>query len=68
MAAPDGGAVVQIESNKDDARPPSSVTVAAGSTTGTFAIPTATVSNDTDVTLTASYNEQVKSAQFRLTH
>lgn len=67
IAAPDGGAVVQLASSNDDARPPASVTVAAGSMTSTFAIPTATVTNATDVTVTASYNDQIKSAQIRLT-
>src|SRR5471032_3241876 len=38
IAAPDGGAVVQLASSGDDARPPASVTVAAGSTIATFAI------------------------------
>jgi len=54
--APSGGAVVALESsNRDVARVPAAVTVAAGATTATFTIDTSTVTVTTNVTIQATY-------------
>ena len=56
-AAPSGGAVVALtSSNTGAATVPTSVTVAAGATSASFAVATATVTGSTSATLTASYN------------
>jgi hypothetical protein len=65
-AAPSGGATVTIESSNTDARPPASVAVSAGSRSATFTIPTADVSSDTEVTITATYSGVSKSVQIRV--
>jgi hypothetical protein len=55
-AASAGGAIVRLESsNITVARVPSSVTVAAGATTATFVVDTATVDTRTTVTFTATF-------------
>src|SRR5712692_1623953 len=55
-AAPSGGAVVTLtSSNTAAATVPASITIAAGSTSGTFTATTAGVSAATNVTITASY-------------
>lgn len=55
-AAPSGGAVVTLFSNNSDiAKVPASVTVAAGSTSNTFRIETATVPSQAVVTIEATY-------------
>src|SRR6266550_8677487 len=64
--APDGGAVVALTSSGQDARPPSSVNVASGNRTATVTIPTASVSNATEVMITATYRGDSKSVQIRL--
>ena len=64
--APDGGAVITLASNNQDARPPASVNVSAGNRTATVTIPTASVSKDTEVSITASYGGVSKPVQIRL--
>jgi hypothetical protein len=64
--APDGGAVVALASSGQDARPPASVNVSAGNRTATVTIPTAGVSNVTEVVITASYGGVSKPVQIRL--
>jgi hypothetical protein len=55
-AAPAAGAVVQLESgNRDAAKVPGSVTVAAGNKTATFVVDTSTVPLPTNVTIQATY-------------
>lgn len=55
-AAPAGGAVIALESsNVDVARVPASVTVAAGSTSASFTITTATVLANNAATIRAAY-------------
>ena len=56
-AAPTGGAVVTLtSSNTVVATVPASITISAGSTTGTFSVATTGVSAATNVTITASYS------------
>jgi hypothetical protein len=63
-AAPSAGAVVTLSSgNPDVVEVPGSVTLAAGSTSGTFRIGTSTVSTERVVTITATYAGVSKSAQ-----
>ena len=64
--APSGGASVAIESSNTDARVPSSVSIGGGNRSGTFTINTADVSNDTEVTITATYAGVSKSVQIRI--
>lgn len=67
-AAPAGGAVVRLESsNINAARVPSSVTVAAGATTATFVIDTATVETRTTVTFTATYADLARTTTLSVT-
>jgi hypothetical protein len=67
-AAPAGGAVVRLESsNLNAARVPSSVTVAAGATTATFVIDTATIDTRTTVTFTATYADLARTATLTVT-
>jgi hypothetical protein len=55
-AAPNGGATVRLESsNITAARVPESVTVAAGASSASFTITTATVGNPSSTTITATY-------------
>lgn len=62
-AAPAAGAVVALSSaNSDIAKVPSTVTVAAGSTSNTFRVDTSTVPVDATVTITATYAEVSKTA------
>ena len=61
--APTGGAVVTLtSSNTAVATVPASITIAAGSTTGTFSVATAGVSVATNVTITASYGGATQTA------
>src|SRR5262245_9293753 len=55
-AAPAGGAVVMLASNKPAATVPISVTVAAGATTATFTVHTTTVTAGTIAMITATYD------------
>ena len=64
--APAGGTVVTIATNSVDARPPVSVTVIAGTSSLTFPIVTRSVSNETEVTITASLRGESRSVQVRL--
>ena len=67
-AAPAGGAVVRLESsNINAARTPSSVTVAAGATTATFVVDTATVETRTSVTFTATYADLARTTTLSVT-
>src|SRR5262249_12502404 len=62
-AAPAGGAVVSLSSsNTSAAQGPSSVTVAAGNTSATFAVTTSAVSTSTAITITAVYAGTAKTA------
>ena len=58
-AAPEGGAVVSLESSSGTAKVPRSVTVTAGTTTATFVIDTSTVGTRTPITLKAIYSDEV---------
>src|SRR6516164_5202118 len=60
-AAPAGGAVVALTSNKTAATVPTSVTVAAGATTATFRVNTTTVTVGTIAMITATYDGISKS-------
>jgi Subtilase family len=60
--APSGGAVVNLSSSASAATVPSSVTVIAGYTSGTFTVNTSTVTASTPVTITASYAGVSKTA------
>ena len=67
-AAPAGGAVVSLSSsNTDVAGVPASVTVAAGSTSATFAITTSSVAANATVTLTASYGGTSRTGSLTVT-
>jgi hypothetical protein len=62
-SAPSGGAVVSLSSgNSGIARVITSVTVAGGATSATFAITTKPVSTSTSVTITASFGGATRSA------
>jgi hypothetical protein len=66
--APSGGAVVRLESsNRDVARVPASVTVAAGATTTTFSVDTATVPTRSTITITAAYAGLERTAALTVT-
>ena len=54
-AAPAGGAVIPVANTNGNALVPSSVTVAAGTTTKTFTVPTKTVTSPTVGSVTAAY-------------
>ena len=54
--APAAGAVVSLSSNSPAASPPATVTVAAGSPSASFSIPTSDVATSTPVTITANWN------------
>lgn len=67
-AAPSGGAVVSLTSgNTSVATVPSSVTVAAGSTSATFTVSTVSVTANTSVTISGTYNGTTKSATLTVT-
>ncbi len=66
-AAPPGGAVVTLSSSSGTATVPSSVTVAAGSTSASFTIQTSPVSTATSVTITATYNSASQTATLMVT-
>ena len=61
-AAPAGGIVVNLASNTNVAMVPSSVTIAAGQTTGTFAVTTTIPASDTTALITASNQSGATSA------
>jgi len=62
-AAPAGGAQVALSSsNTAAARVPSSVTVAAGATSGTFTVSTSAVTASTAVTISAAYGGATRTA------
>jgi hypothetical protein len=65
--APAGGAVVSLSSNSPMVSPPASVTVAPGSFSASFPIPTSRVTANTTATVTASYNGAASQAQVTLT-
>ncbi len=60
--APSGGAVVNLSSSASAATVPSSVTVIAGYSSGTFTVNTSTVTASTPATITASYAGVSKTA------
>lgn len=61
--APSGGALVFLSSsNTTVARPPSSVTVAAGATSATFTVTTSAVTASTSVTISATFGSTTKTA------
>src|SRR5213080_4551607 len=64
--APSGGAVVNLSSSASAATVPSSVTVIAGYTSGTFTVNTTTVTASTPVTITASYAGVSKTASLTI--
>jgi hypothetical protein len=67
-AAPSGGAIVTLSSsNPTAARVPSSVTVAAGATSATFAVSTSAVAASTTVTISAAYGGATRSASLTVT-
>jgi hypothetical protein len=65
--APAGGAVVTLSSNSPAVSPPASVTVAPGSFSASFPIPTSGVTANTTATVTATYNGASSQAQVTLT-
>lgn len=65
--APAGGAVVSLSSNSPLVSPPASVTVAPGSFSASFPIPTSSVTANTTATVTAIYNGASSQAQVTLT-
>jgi uncharacterized repeat protein (TIGR03803 family) len=66
--APSGGAVVMLTSrNTSVATVPSSVTVAAGSTSATFTVSTQKVSQNTNVTISGTYAGATQSATLTVT-
>src|SRR6185436_198804 len=65
--APAGGALVSLSSNSPMVSPPASVTVAPGSFSASFPIPTSGVTANTTATVTAIYNGASSQAQVTLT-
>jgi hypothetical protein len=65
--APAGGALVSLSSNSPMVSPPASVTVAPGSFSASFPIPTSGVTANTTATVTANYNGAASQAQVTLT-
>ena len=65
--APAGGALVSLSSNSPMVSPPASVTVAPGSFSASFPIPTSGVTANTTATVTATYNGVSSQAQVTLT-
>ena len=68
-AAPSGGAVIRLETTNSDVAkiPGSTITIAAGATSTTFRVDTATVPTRTTVTLTATYAGIAKTADLIVT-
>jgi hypothetical protein len=65
--APAGGALVSLTSNSPSVTPPPSVTIEAGGSSASFAIPTNAVTANTTATVTASYGSASAQAQVTLT-
>jgi hypothetical protein len=65
--APAGGAIVSLSSDSPMVNPPTSVTVAPGSFSASFPIPTSGVTANTTATVTASYGSAFVQAQVTLT-
>jgi hypothetical protein len=65
--APAGGAVVTLASNSPSVDPPSSVLVAPGSFSASFAISTSAVAANTTATVTANYGGATAQAHLTLT-
>ncbi len=65
-SAPAGGTVVRLASEGGDAIVPSTMTIAQGARSGTFAIQTRDVSRDTEVWIHASEGADTGSVQIRL--
>jgi trimeric autotransporter adhesin len=66
--APSGGAQVALSSsNTTAARVPSSVTVAAGATSATFAVSTSAVASSTSVVISGSYGGATKTGSLTVT-
>ena len=65
--APAGGAVVSLSSSSPMVSPPASVTVAPGSFSASFPIPTSGVTANTTATVTASFGSASVQAQVTLT-
>jgi hypothetical protein len=65
--APAGGAIVSLSSDSPMVNPPASVTVAPGSFSASFPIPTSGVTANTTATVTASYGSAFVQAQVTLT-
>jgi hypothetical protein len=65
--APDSGAAINFTSSSPAVQAPAVETVAAGSHSVVFSIPTSTVSATTPVTVTGSYNGQSAQTQITLT-
>lgn len=65
--APSGGVLVALASNNSSAIVPGSVTVAAGSSTGTFTVTTNTVTSSASATITATYSGVSQTASLAIT-
>jgi probable HAF family extracellular repeat protein len=63
-SAPGGGAVVSLTNSNSAAIAPSAVTVPAGASSQTFAIPTRTVTSNVNGTVTASYGGVAQTLAF----
>jgi hypothetical protein len=67
-AAPSGGALVSFSSSNTAVAPvPANVTIAAGTTSGTFTIATSSVAAPTSVTISATYEGVTKAAALTVT-
>ena len=67
-AAPSGGAVIALtSSNPSVASVPSSINIAAGSLSATFAIATVSVTSSTSVTITSAYGGVTRTAPLNVT-
>lgn len=67
VAAPAGGLVINLTSSNAAAATPSSLTIAAGKTSGAFSISTSKVSSKTTATISASSGSSAKSATLTIT-
>ncbi len=65
-AAPTGGAVVLLSASSPSVKVPASVTVAAGATSATFAVPTAGVDANLSATITANLGGATKTCSLTL--
>jgi hypothetical protein len=65
--APTGGFSVALWTNGNPAFVPSSITIAAGATTGTFSVTTLSVSSTLQGTITAFYNGASKTTTISVT-